>query len=574
MNLAYDSLDDLIVVAAPSLAYDSLDDLVVIALDDYDPSEPRDKSGEWTKGSEPSRVEHTQYGDVQVNPGPTELKGVFNKLRGTREYRDVPTLRVLGHEGNLYAWPSGQAIHDDMATELGLVGIGQPEQVEWTGGSHGASGGWYTNGLKHLTTINEDKAKQFGYDLRKAWIAAANEEPRQAADDFNPSEPRVPEGQPGGGEWTAGGSTEGVVAPIDPEVANVGGDEWNKATAKRLALEYAKAKPALEAIAKEIGRTLKFADLTPEEQALFKQRYIDGRTAEIKEALLDDFKNSVGAAQQARFEQATFFKDPEKKAQWLTAQANEFYGRLPDQYKANLAKDGIDAAKLADSWHIIDGAQYEMVSLKADMTKVGGPNAYLPGRTQHLLDDLRYDLNTALKQDWQKRRYAQKPNEEAMEKNARLKATDGFEGLLNGEGAAGRDGDQVNVRIKQYVPAIWEKYAKAPTDEPEPPAKPWTELPLEKQNEVKSHWLTTNENKFYKAEVAHWKKTKMLADAAKKLADGFNTKTTEDTYSQKWAKDALQGLFTPVTNIYDPDDKKFGFKGGTPIEYNANLPSR
>jgi hypothetical protein len=45
------------------------------------------------------------------------------------------------------------------------------------------------------------------------------------------------------------------------------------------------------------------------------------------------------------------------------------------------------------------------------------------------------------------------------------------------------------------------------------------------------------------------------------------------TYSQKWAKDALQGLFTPVTNIYDPDDKKFGFKGGTPIEYNANLPS-
>jgi hypothetical protein len=76
-----------------------------------------------------------------------------------------------------------------------------------------------------------------------------------------------------------------------------------------------------------------------------------------------------------------------------------------------------------------------MVSLKSDMAKVG---AYRPGGAQQILDDLRYDLNTALKQDWQKRRYAQKPNEEAMEKNARLKATDGFEGLLNGLACASR----------------------------------------------------------------------------------------------------------------------------------------
>ncbi len=41
MNLAYDSLDDLVVVA-PVLAYDSLDKLVLIALDDGPPNEPRD----------------------------------------------------------------------------------------------------------------------------------------------------------------------------------------------------------------------------------------------------------------------------------------------------------------------------------------------------------------------------------------------------------------------------------------------------------------------------------------------------------------------------------------------------
>ena len=62
---------------------------------------------------------------------------------------------------------------------------------------------------------------------------------------FDPSEPRDD-----AGKWTSGGGggSEPEIADthLDPKVIAVGGDEWNKATARRLEHEYQKAKPELQ----------------------------------------------------------------------------------------------------------------------------------------------------------------------------------------------------------------------------------------------------------------------------------------------------------------------------------------
>jgi hypothetical protein len=71
--------------------------------------------------------------------------------------------------------------------------------------------------------------------------------------------PRV-EGGPGGGQFTdaggGGGGSDGDSGGLDPKVISVGGDEWNKATARRLEREYQQARSKVEKIATEgVGKT-------------------------------------------------------------------------------------------------------------------------------------------------------------------------------------------------------------------------------------------------------------------------------------------------------------------------------
>lgn len=61
--------------------------------------------------------------------------------------------------------------------------------------------------------------------------------------------PRVPAGGPDGGQFgEGGGGAEPDIADahLDPKVVAVGGDAWNKATARRLEREYQTAKPELQ----------------------------------------------------------------------------------------------------------------------------------------------------------------------------------------------------------------------------------------------------------------------------------------------------------------------------------------
>jgi hypothetical protein len=63
----------------------------------------------------------------------------------------------------------------------------------------------------------------------------------------DPATGRFEGSRPGGG----GGETApaGGAAKLDPEVIAVGGDEWNKDTAKRLEAEYQAARPEVDKLA-------------------------------------------------------------------------------------------------------------------------------------------------------------------------------------------------------------------------------------------------------------------------------------------------------------------------------------
>ena len=78
---------------------------------------------------------------------------------------------------------------------------------------------------------------------------------------FDPNEPRDESGKwtDGGGGGESGASdkpaAEAEPVKLDPKVVEVGGDEWNKATARRLEREYQQAKPKLDEIVdKAVGK--------------------------------------------------------------------------------------------------------------------------------------------------------------------------------------------------------------------------------------------------------------------------------------------------------------------------------
>jgi hypothetical protein len=79
-------------------------------------------------------------------------------------------------------------------------------------------------------------------DRRAQWLQLKARAQQLLRRDFDPNEPRDPEGK-----WTDGGDADD--AKLDPKVVQVGGDAWNKATARRLEREYQSAKPALDKLA-------------------------------------------------------------------------------------------------------------------------------------------------------------------------------------------------------------------------------------------------------------------------------------------------------------------------------------
>ena len=107
---------------------------------------------------------------------------------------------------------------------------------------------------------------------------------------FDPNEPRDEDGKwtDGGGGGESGGSDKQPVK-LDPKVVEVGGDEWNKATARRLEREYQQAKPKLDEIVdKAVGKDVE--EPTEEDEDEPEEPYVP----ESWDELSDDVQEQAG----------------------------------------------------------------------------------------------------------------------------------------------------------------------------------------------------------------------------------------------------------------------------------------
>lgn len=131
--------------------------------------------------------------------------------------------------------------------------------------------------------------------------------------DFDPNEPRDPQGK-----WTAEGGGAGASAGgLDPEVAKVGGDEWNKQTAERLEREWQSDKPKVEAAARAATKTegepepeededsdvyTSWDDLAPHQQDEVKEQWKKDNESSFYDSEVDSWWQSdePGYAKQAK----------------------------------------------------------------------------------------------------------------------------------------------------------------------------------------------------------------------------------------------------------------------------------
>jgi len=196
------------------------------------------------------------------------------------------------------------------------------------------------------------------------------------------------------------------------------------------------------------------------------------------------------------------------------------------------------------------------------------PNAPNPGTDvwhsrSFILQGLKYQLNKELVDQFDKFRDAQKPDMEAVEKQAHEAALMDFGSL-----SEDRFSDVTEASVKEHMPQVWEKYAKAPADEAaaEPEPKTWDKIAPEDQGKIEADWKQANFGGFYQSEVKHWQATEAVEKAKAQLADSFNSGENQKTkgalkgsenydkaFNDEWAKEALRDLLTVPPKDYSLD---------------------
>jgi phage-related protein (TIGR01555 family) len=174
--------------------------------------------------------------------------------------------------------------------------------------------------------------------------------------DYDPEEPRKPEGE-GGGQWVKGGnnpSKEGGAAGsetpdpepvLHPEAIAVGGDPWNKATALRLETEYAKVKPKLEATVKDalsldyaealatVAEPADWDSLSSDDQSKTESQWKEDRFQEYLESEEQNWRENGDRENEAKnkvvddFDRADFGDDD---SEWLKDALTEWHDEYED----------------------------------------------------------------------------------------------------------------------------------------------------------------------------------------------------------------------------------------------------
>jgi hypothetical protein len=174
---------------------------------------------------------------------------------------------------------------------------------------------------------------------------------------FDPSQPRDESGKwtdAGGGDGGSGSGDKPQVATaesakLDPTVVEVGGDEWNRATARRLEIQYQEAKPKIEETVKEaLGKEVAVPDLSdededegepgfePEEwdmlsksgQEQVKDHYLENNIDDYIQSEVDNWYESGQALDQAKQQVTEEFNDtaPGSRAsqEWINDAIEEY----------------------------------------------------------------------------------------------------------------------------------------------------------------------------------------------------------------------------------------------------------
>lgn len=133
-----------------------------------------------------------------------------------------------------------------------------------------------------------------GLSVAQQWQIVRAQSLRLLKDFDEGKHPRVPAGSPDGGQFTSGGGggtsdakpDEGA---LDPKVVEVGGDEWNRAAARRLEREYQAAKPKIDKLTDDaVGETTEVTSDEEEEPPYVPEEW-DGLSGAAQEQAKEEY---------------------------------------------------------------------------------------------------------------------------------------------------------------------------------------------------------------------------------------------------------------------------------------------
>ena len=152
-----------------------------------------------------------------------------------------------------------------------------------------------------------------------------------------------PRGQPdNAGKFGAGGGGGASKKPdapaLDPEVAEVGGDPWNKESARHLETEYQSVKPKMDKVLAGVNRHLNWADVSEvnkvKVKAAYKEQHLPDALAAGKDVWLYSGEGSVLLTEKVN----EFFGSSEGDA-WVVEKLTRYDKLFPGDLKDNSVSD-------------------------------------------------------------------------------------------------------------------------------------------------------------------------------------------------------------------------------------------
>jgi len=279
---------------------------------------------------------------------------------------------------------------------------------------------------ERVATYDEGVAAQ-----NAALAAIAKRKSFHARAGFDPDEPRDESGR-----WTEGGGSgggEAVPAPsggeveaLHPDVVNVGGDQWNKETAKRLEREYQAARPKVDKLAQDAvaaGETQEepsdeedqpyvpesWDELSADQQSDASNKYVEKTTGDYYDSEVNNWQDSGGALDEAKSQLAneTMFGSGKDHDEWAIEAIDEYKAQREEEGKDPIPFDTQTLMNAIGVGYEGDGEGGNDPDISFDDDKLQHPEGYDPAQMtlpgiepkkpeEMLTEDMRDDITKAL----------------------------------------------------------------------------------------------------------------------------------------------------------------------------------